>query len=277
MRRTQVLVLLAGAVSLSCSSRHPPKPQAGAAPTPAPEASAPAPGINLDEAAALELPAVGDDLKPVSFKTADGREGWIVRMPGNRPAATPAYADGLIFVGGGYGSHEFYAFRVDTGELAWQIRTSDDGPTAAVVEDGLVAFNTESCTIEVVEAATGKTVWRGWLGEPLMSQPAIADGKGYMAYPRGGAGPGQEVTQAPNGPGGAPNAQAALQAEGVVAPTSHKLLCADLRTGKHLWEQRISGDAIVAPVIDDGQVLLTCFDGTSFCLDAGTGAVLWKK
>jgi hypothetical protein len=39
----------------------------------------------------------------------------------------------FLFVGGGYGSHEFYAFKAKTGETAWKIHTSDDLPTAAVV------------------------------------------------------------------------------------------------------------------------------------------------
>jgi hypothetical protein len=97
--------------------------------------------INLDTSVEVKLPEVRD-LSAVGFHTSDGKEGWVLRLPGNRPIATPAYADGLLFVGGGYGSHEFYAFKAKTGEIAWKINTSDDGPTAAVVEGGYVAFNT---------------------------------------------------------------------------------------------------------------------------------------
>jgi predicted component of type VI protein secretion system len=41
---------------------------------------------------------------------------WKVTIPGNRPLATPAIANGRVFVGGGFGSHEFYAFSAKTGE-----------------------------------------------------------------------------------------------------------------------------------------------------------------
>jgi outer membrane protein assembly factor BamB len=99
--------------------------------------------IDMDKAVPVEL-AVKEDLTPEAFTTRDGRSGWAIRIPGNRPIATPAYADGKIFVGGGYGSHEFYAFDATTGKKVWQMTTADDGPTAAVVEDGCVAFNTES-------------------------------------------------------------------------------------------------------------------------------------
>jgi len=57
----------------------------------------------------------------------------VLRLPGGRPIATPAYADGMLFVGGGYGSHEFYAVDSETGKIIWKIETGDDGPTAAVV------------------------------------------------------------------------------------------------------------------------------------------------
>ena len=67
-----------------------------------------------------------------------------------------------------------YARALDpvTGKKVWTYRTKDDGPTAAVVADGYVAFNTESCELEVVTAAKGQSVWKKWLGDPLMSMPA---------------------------------------------------------------------------------------------------------
>src|SRR5439155_819024 len=78
--------------------------------------------------------------------------------------------------------HEFYAFDALTGKKLWLYRTGDDGPTAAVVEDGYVAFNTESCELEII-TMDGKRVWKKWLGDPLMSMPAISKGRVYMAYP----------------------------------------------------------------------------------------------
>src|SRR5437868_5389881 len=141
--------------------------------------------IDLGRAVKVSLPAGRGELTPVPFRTDDGRSGWVVRVPGGRPLATPAYAGGMLFLGGGYGSHDFYAFDARTGRLVWKTQTSDDGPTAAVVADGYVAFNTESCTLIVVDAKTGKLVWQEWLGDPLMSQPAVSQGRVYMAYPGG--------------------------------------------------------------------------------------------
>src|ERR1044072_2065798 len=185
--------------------------QAGATVSPQrePKQSAETPkpvNIDLGKAVKVSLPKPGQDLQPASFKTTDGKEGWVVRVPGGRPLATPAYSNGTLFVGGGYGSarllrvqgedgrgggggygaHEFYPLDAKTGRVVWKVNAGDDGPTAAVVEDGLVAFNTESCTLVVVDEQTGKMVWQEWLGDPLMSQPAVSKGRLYMAYPGNG-------------------------------------------------------------------------------------------
>src|SRR5215470_15147716 len=155
--------------------------------------------VDLSAALEVALPSTEAALKPVGYRTPDGRSGWVLRLPGSRPIATPAYADGMIFVGGGYGSHEFYAIDAETGRVVWQMQTQDDGPTAAVVEDGCVAFNTESCTVIVAEAKTGKVIWQEWLGDPLMSQPAISKGRLYIAYPAGQRGA-QQVQNNPTQP-----------------------------------------------------------------------------
>jgi Ca-activated chloride channel homolog len=210
--------------------------------------------IDLDKAIDVPIPT-GKGLEAIEFKTKDGKTGWAVHIPGNRPIATPAYYDGRIFVGGGFGSHEFYAFDADTGKLAWQIKTSDDGPTAALVEDGCVCFNTESCTVIVTDAKTGKLIWQEWLGDPLMSQPAASQGRLYIAYPAG-----QQKHPANKTKG-----------------YGFRMLCADLHTGKHYWETEIPTDVISAPVIEGDSCYFTCMDGTSMNLDARTGAVLWKK
>ena len=59
-------------------------------------------------------------LNPVPFRSSDGRvTGWKIAIPGYRPLASPAIAEGKVFVGGGFGSHEFYAFDAATGKRLW--------------------------------------------------------------------------------------------------------------------------------------------------------------
>ena len=279
----------AAAVVGACLSAQALRPHAAAgqaSPPKEPQKVAEAPksvSIDLSKAIKVSLPKPAQDLQPASFRTDDGREGWVVRIPGGRPLATPAYSKGHLFVGGGYGSHEFYAFDAKTGRMVWKTNTGDDGPTAAVVEDGLVAFNTESCTLVVVDEQTGKLVWQEWLGDPLMSQPAVSKGRLYMAYPGNGRGQAnvQHAGQSAAAMQGLPKPVQSAQQKKEEQPTeevgSHRLLCADLKTGRHIWEHAISSDVISAPVVSEGKVYATTFDGTSYSFDAATGELIWKK
>lgn len=231
---------------------------------------APSITINVDSALDVQFDQDVKDLAPVIFTTPDGRSGWAVRIPGSKPIATPCYADGRLFVGGGYGSYDFHAFDAATGATVWSIRAADDGPTAAVEEDGYVAFNTESCTVIVVEAATGKIVWQEWLGDPLMSQPAVSNGRLFIAHPANGRG---HIGQMQNSQSLPDNPSNTLVGGG----GSHAMLCADLRTGAHIWSYGIPGDVITAPIVDGDRLYFTCFNGTSFCLNAETGEEIWKE
>jgi outer membrane protein assembly factor BamB len=172
--------------------------------------------------------------------------GWRLRLPGGLPLATPAVAGGRVFLGGGFGSYEFYTFDAETGQLLWQHQTTDDGPTAAVVEDEFVVFNTESCELEVL-TVEGRPVWKHWLGDPLMSMPAVDRGKVYMAYPDS-------------------------RQDG-----QHYLACFDLKTGTRDWRSPIAGEIITAPVLADDRVYLTTLDGTLYCFDQFDGTLLWHE
>jgi outer membrane protein assembly factor BamB len=130
--------------------------------------------MKIDASLRGQLPRV-ENPKPFT-DAASGRRGWQVRIPGGRPLATPAVVDGRVFLGGGFGSYEFYGLDADTGRVAWQYQTTGDGPTAAVVADNRVVFNTESCELEVL-TTEGKPVWKHWLGDPLLSMPAVGGGR----------------------------------------------------------------------------------------------------
>lgn len=183
---------------------------------------------------------------PARFECSQsGMSGWSVKIPGERPLATPAVSHGRVFVGGGFGSYEFYALDADTGDVIWQYQTTDDGPTAAVIEQQFVIFNTESCELEVL-TIDGQSVWKRWLGDPLMSMPAASDGRVFMAYPDS-----RDDEQ-------------------------HYLACFDLPTGNRIWKQPIRGEIITAPVLAEDYVYAATLDGTLYCLRQHDGAPQWE-
>jgi outer membrane protein assembly factor BamB len=200
--------------------------------------------MKIDSRQQGKLPCVD---KPAPFLSPDGRfRGWKVQIPGSHTLATPAVADGRVFLGGGFGSYDFYAFHADDGTVAWQYQTSDDGPTAAVVDDGYVVFNTESCELEVLTVA-GVPVWKKWLGDPLMSMPAVGQGRVYMSYPdsRG--------------------------------DRQHYLACFDLRTGQEYWKAAIEGEIITAPILAEGHVHFATLDGTLYRVRQDDGRIEWEE
>ncbi|MEA3312731.1 MAG: hypothetical protein U9Q76_10990, partial [candidate division WOR-3 bacterium] len=73
-----------------------------------------------------------------TFAAKDGRKGWKVTLERSLPLPTPAVVDDRVYVGGGFGSYEFYAFDARTGQPLWLFHCADDGPTAAVVSKGYV-------------------------------------------------------------------------------------------------------------------------------------------
>jgi outer membrane protein assembly factor BamB len=185
--------------------------------------------------------------RPTPFLSPDGRfRGWKVTLPDRRSLATPAVVDGRVFLGGGFGSYDFYAFNAEDGTLAWHYQTSDDGPTAAVVVDDHVVFNTESCELEVL-TVEGTPVWKKWLGDPLMSMPAVSGGRVYMAYP---------------------------DSKG---DRRHYLACLDLLTGQECWKQPIEGEVITAPVLAQGHVHFSTLGGTLYRLRQDDGFVEWHE
>lgn len=178
------------------------------------------------------------------FKTPQGFKGWKTVIPGNRPLATPCIGEEKVYIGGGFGSYEFYCLDGKSGELEWLFHCGDDGPTAAVYYDNRVAFNTESCILYVLDAKTGETVWEEWLGDPLMAQPAIAEDRIYMTYPSAGG---------------------------------YILTCRNLETGEKYWDNQITGEVITAPIIDGYNCYASCIDGTVFNFGIYDGELLWKE
>ncbi len=186
--------------------------------------------------------------------------GFVIQLPGSTLVPSPVVYDGKIFVSGGFGSKQYYAFKSKNGELvsAWDL--DDDGPSSAAIRDSILVFNTESCTIFAIDLRTGKQLWSWWLGDPLMSMPTIANGIVFTAFPAGSA---QTYT-----------IQEFFESEHKKYPDtarpenlpylSHKLIAFNLKTGEILWQRWIDGDVMSAPVAHDDEVFVTTFAGTLY-------------
>jgi outer membrane protein assembly factor BamB len=183
------------------------------------------------------------------------KTGYTIDLPGAYPIATPAVYKDKLYISGGFGSKQFHCFDVRTGKTIWTINLDDDGPSSCVIEDDVVVFNTESCTLFACRADTGEMIWSWWLGDPLTSSPAISNGRVFTTYPANG----QRHTSG--------------TAKKRHADASHVMGCFDLYSGKILWQKWIDGDAISAPVIVDHTVYITTFSGTVYAFNTMDGTI----
>ena len=106
-------------------------------------------------------------IEPPPSPGGETNRGGSFRIPVSRPLARPAAANGLAFVGGRFGSYDFYAFHPTAGEPRWTVRTEDHGPAAATAAEGNVLFGTGDGTLYCFNAGdTDPSGWPMWGGGP---------------------------------------------------------------------------------------------------------------
>lgn len=205
--------------------------------------------------------------------------GYVITMGSYTNVPTPVVKDGTVYVSGGFGSKQFYAFDALSGQNIWAINLDDDGPSSPAVEDSIIVFNTESCTIFACNIKTGEHLWSYWLGDPLMCMPTIANGIVFTSYPAGYNGQlnlNQNINMQQNDFNISGNASK-LNDSTVSMNTSHVFIAMDLYTGKILWQSRIDGDVMTAPVAKDDYIYATTFPGTLFQFEQKTGKIISVK
>jgi Ca-activated chloride channel family protein len=194
----------------------------------------------------LPLPRVGLG-RSARFQFDGERRGWVLQLADGALLATPAYARGKVFVGAGFSSTTVYALDAKTGALEWTGVTPDGGPSAAIVEDDTVMFNTESCTLFAFDVETGRLKWSKWLGDPLMSQPAAAGGRVFTAWPDG------------------------------ARTSGFSFGALSSRNGTILWKREAPADVITAPVIAGDSVYFATMDGTLQRHRLNDGHRFWQR
>ncbi len=216
------------------------------------------------------------------------KDGYVVQFPSKAPIPTPAVYQGKIYTGGGFRSREFYCLDARTGNVVWACAVSDDGPSSPAVDEGVVVYNTESCTLFAHDASTGRLLWSWWLGDPLMSAPTIARGRVFTVFPAGGGAfpaggaPAQALPQALQQIAGPvpqlPQPKARRKGKKAKGkqppPLSHALACFELKTGKLLWCRWIDGDAISSPVAAGRELYVATVGGTVYRFRQSDGAIL---
>ena len=221
-----------------------------------------------------------------SFEVESKDYGFSIKFPSGSLVPSPTVHDGKLYTGGGFSSTVYHCFDAKSGTNIWSKAISDDGPSSSVIERNTVVFNTESCTIFALDAGTGQMKWSWYMGDPMMSMPAIIKGKVITCYPASygysDAGFHQNNMNNHINPDGnlkqdiAPADQAEEKHADITARIrpDHVLACLDLETGKVLWQKWIDGDVMSAPVGAGTDVMITTFPGTTWRFNIDSGEIL---
>jgi outer membrane protein assembly factor BamB/HEAT repeat protein len=213
-------------------------------------------GVFPHEATNSEVLPVGDLLM---VSTSNGRNEGHTRVPSPR-------APSLIAVDKRSGDVVWRA--IGAGEQVLHGQWSS--PVAADVNGRIqVLFGGGDGWLRSYDAASGHEVWRfdgnpkdaRWLPRPgalsrssIVASPVFADGRVFIAMgqsPGHGTGPSSIHAISPNGQG-------------------------DVTGSRLLWTSREVGRVVGTPTAKDGLLYVGDLGGTIHCLDAATGAHLWK-
>jgi HEAT repeat protein/outer membrane protein assembly factor BamB len=213
-------------------------------------------GVFPHEACNSEVLAVGDLLM---VSTSNGQNEGHTRVPS-------PHAPSLI------------AVDKHSGEVVWRaigpgaqvLHGQWSSPVAINVNGRLqVLFGGGDGWLRAYDAATGHEVWRfdgnpkdaRWLPRPgvlsrssIIASPVFADGRVFVAMgqdPTHGDGPSLIHAISPNGRG-------------------------DVTESRLLWTSREVGRVVGTPIVKDGLLYVGDLGGTIHCLDAATGAQVWK-
>ena len=72
-----------------------------------------------------------------ALEAATGTELWTYNTGAN-VTSSPAVANGVVYIGSGYGGNKVYAFDAATGTLLWSYTTGDSVRSSPAVANGVV-------------------------------------------------------------------------------------------------------------------------------------------
>lgn len=227
---------------------------------------------------AVDLTTAAQHAQTVGVSQIPTQFGHTSASVVSHPAITPPYAQGAgtvfhqsqtliqlpnaavgkgkVYVGSGFTDYTLHAFDTSTGQPVWTTRFSDNGPGTAFFQNDCVIVNTESCSLYVLDADTGRTKWAHWLSDPVIGRPAAGQGIVVTTYPVNGFAPMQ--------------LQGAAPARSTYQP-SHVLAAFDLQTGAVRWQRWVDGESNGPPTITPKGVYLATYSGTRYGFDLATG------
>jgi outer membrane protein assembly factor BamB len=212
---------------------------------------------------------------PVSFTILSRDDGTLrLRIAHGQPLLTPAASGSRVFIGGGFTSRTLHCVDATTGQTQWSVGFKDNGPSSPAYADGVVLFNTESCTVYALDADTGQLLWSSYLSDQLVGMPSIAGGDVLVCYRDWWRPPRPAPENAARRDRRSVSASSAERLPEAEYPPTARLAALDLRTGKPRWAKWLDQHVISAPIVYGDEIYATTFAGTLYKLRLSDGEIL---
>ena len=199
--------------------------------------------------------------------------------------STPATDGKSLFIGDDVGT--FYCLDLKTGDTKWTFDTGMRIVGSPAVSDGVVVFGSANYNIYGLDAKTGKQLWSYTTNQAVMGAATIHDG---VAYIGGGDG---RMFAFDLQTGAVKWSFNELKNYVLTRPLVYKdklyfgawdtyLYALHLKDGSLAWKWNNGksnpklSPASVWPVAADGKIFITAPDRYFTCLDAETGAEIWR-
>lgn len=223
--------------------------------------------------------------KLVALDAQSGQEKWSFPLGSGGNYASPAVANGLIYMGAGAGPgniRRLVALDAISGHLKWiwSYQGGNEIMSTPTVANGIVYIGAGDGRLHALDAQSGREKW-SFPGGIFNSAPAVANGIVYTSAYGGelsalDAQSGQKKWSFSTG---SPNSVAMTVAHGIVYAntTEGKVYAFDARLGGQKWTYQAKENILYAtPVVVNTMLYLVTSGGEIVALDAFSGQVRWS-
>jgi outer membrane protein assembly factor BamB len=230
-----------------------------------------------------------------------GKVLWRRKL-GALAAASPAYADGTVYVVllqralKGHGSRTGRVVALDgrSGKIRWSRELASRSESSPLVADGRLYFGSESGTVYSMDAGSGRVRWRYRAAGAVKGGLALADGKFYFGDYGGRVyairqDSGRQVWRSTThggrfglGSGNFYSTPAVAYGRVYLGNTDGRVYSFSAAGGKLAWSKSTGGYVYASPAVAQvpgGRPLVYAgsYSGRFFALDARSGAVRWVR
>lgn len=181
----------------------------------------------------------GFDTNVTALNATTGEVVWNYTTGGYLAASSPAVADGIVYIGGGYGKGVF-ALNATTGDKIWNYTTEGEVHSSPAVADGIVYIGSYDDNVYAFNATTGEKIWNYTTKSDVYSSPAVANGVVY------------------------------------IGSNDKNVYALNATTGEKIWNYTTGFSVVSSPAVANGVVYVGSWDGNIYALNATTGTQIWN-